>query len=1100
VSRHLGRACLAVGTGLLLAAAGFAVAFTASSKSLASVRPSGQTPGKVTMCHRTGSASNPFVTITVSPDSVSQHESQGDTIGPCGSTTSSSSTSTSSTSTGSTRSTTTSSSSTTTTSCCTTTTSSTSSTTSTTHEGPSADLSVEISNSPKSIVVQRGVTTYAVQVHNGGPDQARAVLVVTFPTELFPDAPGTDACARTGATVTCDFSLEPGGSAAVTIRAHAQTTLGTFAVTAEVESRLFDPDPSNNTRSSSTTVTCGLCMTKTASKQVAFVGQTLTYTIAVRNAYDSLVTDVEIVDTLPATVTFVEKGSSDECSSAPGHLVRCTVGDLSPGASATRTIVVHLDGPPGTIVNTATATGLLEGEEIPVDAVADVATATTQVPSTADLELTKTAPASVRPGDPITYTLVVTNHGPSTTFNTLLEDRLPAATTFVSVSTSRGACTGGAIVACDLGSLGAERANRATIVIVATSSCSPPIVNTAHVFDAGSTFEGPPLATGDPHPGDNTASATTIPDCADVAVTKSVTPETATVGDAITYVVGVTNNGPAPAHGILVQDVLPAEVSFESVTTTAGTCTGGVAVACTIETLAVGSSATITIMTRAVAAGTATNVAVAPAVDDPAHGGSADPDLTNNSASATTRITAANLSITKTAAPTTVGLHDRLTYTITVRNRGPSAAEHVRLGDDVPAGLGFVSVSAPVGSCTSGAHVVCDLGAVADGASVTVHVVVEAQAVGTQVNTATVTSTTHDGDRSDNSASATTHVTSANLSISKTEAPNPATVGKPVVYTLTVANAGPSAAANVRVVDPLPRNVTFVSAKPSQGTCTGRSTVRCALGTIAAGAKATVVIRVVPRAAGTVKNVATVASSTQDPTRSNNDDGTTTAVTSADLSVRLRAAPDPVTVGERLDYVAQVDDGGPTAASDVVLTLDLPEGATLVDRGRCTGDRRLTCNLGRLGLAASSTLVVTVRPLHAGLMTARAHVAGREFDRDAGNDDATAVATARFLPSLAAVPPIGSPGFVTTAVGSGFPATTTVLLGWQPGLGSLLVRTDGLGRFRLPMLVLSKDTVGPRRLVAVSRSADPGQRFAPVAAAFLVVPGTLEPSGFVERR
>jgi hypothetical protein len=243
-----------------------------------------------------------------------------------------------------------------------------------------------------------------------------------------------------------------------------------------------------------------------------------------------------------------------------------------------------------------------------------------------------------------------------------------------------------------------------------------------------------------------------------------------------------------------------------------------------------------------------------------------------------------------------------------------------------------------------------------------------------------------------------------------------------------------------------------------------------------------------------------VASSTQDPTPSNNDDVVTTKITSADLSLHLHAAPDPVTVGELLQYVAQVDDAGPTAASGVVVTLDLPVDAALVDGGPCTGDRRLTCALTGLELHGSATFAITVRPLRAGPMIARAHVAGHEFDRDPSNNDAAAEATARFLPSLTAVPAIGAPGFVTTAVGSGFPATTTVLLRWQPGLGSVLVRTDAFGRFRLPMLVLAKDTIGPRRLVALSRAADPGTSFAPVAAPFLVVPGSLEPSGFVERR
>ena len=77
-----------------------------------------------------------------------------------------------------------------------------------------------------------------------------------------------------------------------------------------------------------------------------------------------------------------------------------------------------------------------------------------------------------------------------------------------------------------------------------------------------------------------------------------------------------------------------------------------------------------------------------------------------------------------------------------------------------------------------------------------------------------------------------TSATSADLSVVKTVSPNPGQVGVPLSYRLAVTNNGPAAATNVTVNDPLPAGVAFVSSTPSQGACSGTTTVSAGMASV----------------------------------------------------------------------------------------------------------------------------------------------------------------------------------------------------------------------------------------------------------------------------
>jgi uncharacterized repeat protein (TIGR01451 family) len=129
------------------------------------------------------------------------------------------------------------------------------------------------------------------------------------------------------------------------------------------------------------------------------------------------------------------------------------------------------------------------------------------------------------------------------------------------------------------------------------------------------------------------------------------------------------------------------------------------------------------------------------------------------------------------------------------------------------------------------------------------------------------------------------------LSVSKSDSSDPVVRGSNFTYTIQVKNLGANDATDVTVVDPLPAQVDFVSAAASSGTCQQQAkTVTCNLGTVLAGATATVTITVKADRQGTASNVATVTTTQLDANTANNQDTETTTILNRGQAKKVKAS------------------------------------------------------------------------------------------------------------------------------------------------------------------------------------------------------------------
>jgi uncharacterized repeat protein (TIGR01451 family) len=451
------------------------------------------------------------------------------------------------------------------------------------------------------------------------------------------------------------------------------------------------------------------------------------YTISVTNFGPSSAGSVMVTDTLPLGVTFVSATGSGANNSG---VVSWSLGTLASGQVSNVTVTVTAPAS-GTLTNTASASSPTVDPNSTNNITPPVITMVTNsaLPQ-ADVAVFKTGPTSGVAGSNLTYTVTVTNNGPSTATNVVVSDLLPAGFTFVSASPSSTVSNN--LVSWPAINLAKNAVSNFTVTAV--SAAGGNFTNIA--FATSGTF--------DPNPNNNNGTLTnaqvrtTVTSLADVAVFKTGSTNI-NAGSVMVYTITATNMGPSTASNVVVKDNLPAGVTFQSASGSY-TLSNNVVIWPGV-TLTNGASVNFTLMMTAPVGGSFVNVALGTS-DTP------DPNMNNNNGTATgsrvsTSVTPVADLIVLLSGSANVTVGNGLVYTIVVTNGGPSTASNIVVQDNLPAGLTFNSASAS-GSFSNNIITWPTIPALTNGGATNFTISVTAPNVGVFTNIASALSSTLD--------------------------------------------------------------------------------------------------------------------------------------------------------------------------------------------------------------------------------------------------------------------------------------------------------------------------------------------------------------------
>ncbi len=493
-------------------------------------------------------------------------------------------------------------------------------------------------------------------------------------------------------------------------------------------------------------------------------------------------------------------------------------------------------------------------------------------PTKPDVSVLKsTTTPSVKVGDAVSYSIVVTAGGTGESNNVVLTDVVPAGVTWTVGGADASVCSplpvvsGGATLTCKFGTMAPGESKTITLTGQASAANCPSMANTAVV-----------TADGDTSPGNNSSGPIPIAvTCKpDVSVIKTTSTPKISAGGIAKYSITVTAGGTGNSENVKLTDVLPTGLTWTVGGDTA-TCSpsspvpGGTTLTCNFGTMAAGTSKTITLSANTTGAHFA---GLMLATYDDYHNPPAPKCVTLSNTATVTSSNDSNslnnssgpiiiaidckpdVSVSKKASDSKIKPGDTAKYSITVTAGGTGSSTNVKLTDVLPAGFTWkiggsdASFCTPASPVVGGATLTCNFGTMAQGATrtITLEAATGSVACGTTIsNTAVVSADVDTYSSNSISGPVKIAVLCPDVKVIKTTSTPKIKPGDYAKYAITVIANGPSSSTNVKLTDVLPSGLTWTVSGDTAG-CSptspvaGGTTLTCDFGTMAEGTSKTI--------------------------------------------------------------------------------------------------------------------------------------------------------------------------------------------------------------------------------------------------------------------